>query len=205
MSYPTPMDIAEAEDREADMIDGQALRLLRLNGLGEYADEIASLRSRLAEATGQLDAANKHVEILQSSAVENYNVWCEQMAALRERLAEASVAEANLHKRLNEWTKHCEGVEARLVKAQKRIESDADLIACLRLQVDDAMVRLAEVEDGRKRWIATAELHYKEEQALEKRLSEIIGYCAQEGNDGEPYDTINAIATGEYSTRGGGR
>jgi hypothetical protein len=24
MSYPTPMDIAEAEDREADMIDGQA-------------------------------------------------------------------------------------------------------------------------------------------------------------------------------------
>ena len=36
------------------------------------------------------------------------------------------------------------------------------------------------------------------------RLAQIIGYCAQEGCDGEPYDTINAIATGEYSTRGGG-
>ena len=39
----------------------------------------------------------------------------------------------------------------------------------------------------------------------ESRLAEIIAYCAQEGHDGEPYDTINAIATGEYSTRGGGR
>ena len=39
---------------------------------------------------------------------------------------------------------------------------------------------------------------------LERRLAEIIGYCAQEGCDGEPYDTINKIARGEYSTRGGG-
>jgi glycosidase len=42
-------------------------------------------------------------------------------------------------------------------------------------------------------------------ERLRSRLAEIIGYCAQEGHDGEPYDTINAIAAGEYSTRGGGR
>ena len=41
--------------------------------------------------------------------------------------------------------------------------------------------------------------------ALQARLAEIIGYCAQEGHDGEPYDTINAIALGQYSTRGGGK
>ena len=38
----------------------------------------------------ELEAANKHVEILQSGAVENYNVWCEQMAALRCELAEVT-------------------------------------------------------------------------------------------------------------------
>lgn len=41
-------------------------------------------------------------------------------------------------------------------------------------------------------------------ETLQRRLAEIIAYCAQEGSDGEPYDTINAIASGEYSTRGGG-
>ena len=39
----------------------------------------------------------------------------------------------------------------------------------------------------------------------DQRLAEIIGYCAQEGRDGEPYDTINSIAMGQYSTRGGGK
>jgi hypothetical protein len=63
--------------------------------LYEAADEIESLRSRLAETTGQLDAANKHVEILQRSAVENYAVWCEQMGVLRSRLA---FAESVIHR-----------------------------------------------------------------------------------------------------------
>jgi hypothetical protein len=45
----------------------------------------------------------------------------------------------------------------------------------------------------------------EEIESMCSRLAEIIAYCAQEGNDGEPYDTIHAIATGEYSTRGSGR
>lgn len=107
--------------------------------------ENARLRSQLAEATGRLDAANKHVEVLQNTAGENYDAWCKQMAVLREREADASMAAANLHKRINEWAAHCEGVEARLV----------------------------EVQTDRDNWIATAELYYKEEQALEKRLASI--------------------------------
>lgn len=39
-------------------------------------------------------------------------------------------------------------------------------------------------------------------ERLRARLAGVIGYCAQEGHDGEPYDTINAIATGEFDPCG---
>ncbi len=91
---------------------------------------------------------------------------------LEARLAEATVTEANLHKRINEWAAHCEVVEARLAEADERHSR--------------YVKGVGELADRAA------------------RVSEIIAYCAQEGHDGEPYDTINAIATGEYSTRGGG-
>ena len=37
---------------------------------------------------------------------------------------------------------------------------------------------------------------------VERRLSQIIGLCGQEGCDGEPYSTIYAVAVGDYDTRG---
>ena len=58
MIYPSPMDIAEAEDREAGMLDGQDLQLLRLNGLGKYADETLSLREQVAALREQLRLCN---------------------------------------------------------------------------------------------------------------------------------------------------
>lgn len=43
---------------------------------------------------------------------------------------------------------------------------------------------------------------YAKIERLQRRLSGVIGYCAQEGCDGEPYDTIHKIATGEYDPVG---
>ncbi len=39
---------------------------------------------------------------------------------------------------------------------------------------------------------------------LRYRLAEIIGYCAQENHDGEPWDTINGLARGEITLSGSG-
>jgi hypothetical protein len=47
---------------------------------------------------------------------------------------------------------------------------------------------------------ATKPLH-EELERLRGRLTEIIGFCAQEGNDGEPFDTIQQLATGELQLR----
>lgn len=70
----------------------------------------------------------------------------------------------------------------------------------LRQRVLILQARLAEAYERHSRYVkGVGELADRA-----ARVSEIIAYCAQEGNDGEPYDTINAIATGEYSTRGGG-
>jgi hypothetical protein len=69
----------------------------------------------------------------------------------------------------------------------------------------------AEIASLRLRLADAEERHYRYVKGVGEladraaRVSEIIAYCAQEAHDGEPYDTINAIATGEYSTRGGGK
>ena len=70
------------------------------------------------------------------------------------------------------------------------------LAVCSEIEHDEAFRNIVEFGE-----LQTA---LEEKAEAQRKLAEIIGYCAQEGHDGEPYDTINAIATGAYSTRGGG-
>lgn len=48
---------------------------------------------------------------------------------------------------------------------------------------------------------AALRLH-EENECLRGRLAQVIAYCAQEGHDGEPYDTFQALATGELDLCG---
>jgi hypothetical protein len=92
------------------------------------------------------------------------------------------------------WHERAMKAEARLADLEKALNGVEPHVAGLQ-------TRLADAEERHYRYVkGVGELADRA-----ARVSEIIAYCAQEGHDGEPYDTINAIATGEYSTRGGGR
>jgi chromosome segregation ATPase len=107
---------------------------------------------------------------------------------------------------------HLRSRVAELEAEAMRMEAHAKVFAA---RLAEAELNLAEIPTLCRRYEArladAEERHYRYVKGVGEladraaRVSEIIAYCAQEGHDGEPYDTINAIAAGEYSTRGGGR
>lgn len=99
-------------------------------------------------------------------------------------------------------TMHVGAIVARIARDHLRVET---IHTRGRRQLDSYNVHVSDIVQALaaayKAGLSDGELHA---QAAQRRLAEIVGLCAQEGHDGEPWDTINAIATGEYSTRGGG-
>ena len=95
-----------------------------------------------------------------------------------------------------------------LEQAQLNLAKAADEIERLRARLADyedgyrtAMAEECSESDDRKHCTCVPDLR-RGIGELRARLAGVIGYCAQEGHDGEPYDTINAIAVGEFDPCG---
>lgn len=72
-----------------------------------FASDYDALRADNEELKFRIGARDEELKVIRS-----------EVEALRKRLAEAAVTEANLHKRINEWAVHCEGVEKRLAEVE---------------------------------------------------------------------------------------
>lgn len=91
---------------------------------------------------------------------------------------------------LEDQQRRIDALEKRLTEAEQEYQDARVVREQLEARLAEAERELAEVKAAGYAGV------------LQKRLAGIIGYCAQEGCDGEPYDTINAIATGEFDPCG---
>lgn len=93
-------------------------------------------------------------------------------------------------------------MERRLEDAWRRVaRAEAERNELLK-RCDAFMSNAAEWKSKAREYDALFTQENARAVAAEERLASIIGYCAQEGHDGEPWDTIKAIATGEHDPCG---